>query len=93
MYGILLKNCYVTDGVKAKAEVIDSRGCPVDQVLITGVRYSSDLQRAYAESSVFKFADKPGVWFFCEIRMCMKKGGMCDGITVSLNTKKLYILI
>ncbi|KAI6183036.1 Cutl-8 [Aphelenchoides bicaudatus] len=81
MYGILLKNCYVTDGVKAKAEVIDSRGCPVDQVLITGVRYSDDLQRAYAESSVFKFADRPGVWFFCEIRMCMKKDGMCDGIT------------
>jgi hypothetical protein len=83
MFGILLKNCYVTDGVKQRAEVIDSRGCPVDQVSITGIRYSQDLQRAYAESSVFKFADRPGVWFFCEVRMCMKKDGMCDGVTVS----------
>ncbi|KAK6039822.1 hypothetical protein COOONC_22673 [Cooperia oncophora] len=30
---------------------------------------------------VFKFADKPGVWFFCQIQMCMKKAGMCGGIT------------
>ncbi|KAI6181407.1 Cutl-8 [Aphelenchoides besseyi] len=84
MYGILLKNCYVTDGVKQRAEVIDSRGCPVDPVLITGVMYSDDLQRAYAESTVFKFADRPGVWFFCEVRMCMKKNGMCDGVTLVL---------
>ncbi|RCN33985.1 zona pellucida-like domain protein [Ancylostoma caninum] len=55
--------------------------CPVDPILITGIRYSADLQRAYAESSVFKFADKPGVWFFCQIQMCMKKAGMCHGIT------------
>ncbi|VDO60812.1 unnamed protein product [Heligmosomoides polygyrus] len=60
--------------------------CPVDPILITGIRYSADLQRAYAESSVFKFADKPGVWFFCQIQMCMKKAGMCQGITVSSAT-------
>lgn len=82
MFGILINNCYVTDGVNKKAEVIDSRGCPTDPILITGIRYSQDLQRAYAESQVFKFADRPGVWFFCQIQMCMKKEGMCDGITV-----------
>ncbi len=54
----------------------------MDPILITGIRYSPDTQRAYAESQVFKFADKPGVWFFCQIQMCMKKAGMCDGITV-----------
>ena len=42
MYGILLKNCYVTDGLKGRAEVIDSRGCPIDQVVITGVRWFID---------------------------------------------------
>ncbi|CAD5211475.1 unnamed protein product [Bursaphelenchus xylophilus] len=81
MYGVLVHNCYVTDGVNTKAEVIDSRGCPVDPILITGIRYSADLQRAYAESQVFKFADKPALWFFCQIRMCMKKDGRCDGVT------------
>lgn len=84
MFGILINNCYVTDGVNKRAQVIDSHGCPIDPILITGIRYSSDLQRAYAESQVFKFADRPGVWFFCQIQMCMKKDGMCDGITVCI---------
>ncbi|CAD5207262.1 unnamed protein product [Bursaphelenchus okinawaensis] len=78
MYAILIHNCYVTDGLNQKSEVIDSRGCPVDPLLITGIRYSADLQRAYAESQVFKYADKPGLWFFCQISMCMKKDGLCD---------------
>uniref|UniRef100_A0A914GVG2 ZP domain-containing protein n=1 Tax=Globodera rostochiensis TaxID=31243 RepID=A0A914GVG2_GLORO len=81
MFGILINNCFVTDGVKQKHRVIDEKGCPVDPIAITGIRYASDLQRAYAESQVFKFADRPGVWFFCQIQMCMKKEGMCDGIT------------
>jgi hypothetical protein len=41
----------------------------LDPILITGIRYSADLQRAYAESQVFKFADRPGVWFFCQIQV------------------------
>uniref|UniRef100_A0A158Q928 ZP domain-containing protein n=1 Tax=Elaeophora elaphi TaxID=1147741 RepID=A0A158Q928_9BILA len=81
MYGILINNCYVTDGFGKRTEVIDSNGCSVDPILITGIRYSSDLQRAYGESMVFKFADRPGVWFFCQIQMCMKKEGMCREVT------------
>uniref|UniRef100_A0A915N413 ZP domain-containing protein n=1 Tax=Meloidogyne javanica TaxID=6303 RepID=A0A915N413_MELJA len=64
MFGILINNCFVTDGVKQRVQVIDAQGCPLDPILITGTRYSADLQRAYAES-----------------QMCMKKDGMCDGIT------------
>ncbi|GMT37120.1 hypothetical protein PFISCL1PPCAC_28416, partial [Pristionchus fissidentatus] len=81
MFGVLVKNCYVTDGFGLRSEVIDEQGCPVDPILITGIRYSSDLQRGYAESQVFKFADKPGVWFFCQIQMCMKGHGMCNNVT------------
>ena len=69
MFGILINNCFVSDGVKQKVQVIDNRGCPLDPILITGIRYSADLQRAYAESQVFKFADRPGVWFFCQIQV------------------------
>ncbi|MFH4981398.1 hypothetical protein AB6A40_008107 [Gnathostoma spinigerum] len=81
MFGILIKNCYVADGFGSRADVIDDRGCVVDPILINGIHYTPDLQRAYAESQVFKFADKPGVWFFCQIQMCMKKEGMCKGVT------------
>lgn len=86
MFGLLINNCYVTDGFGQRAEVVDARGCPIDPILITGIRYSADLMRAYAESHVFKFADKPGVWFFCQIQMCMKAAGMCQGISVSYFT-------
>ncbi|KHJ78773.1 hypothetical protein OESDEN_13253 [Oesophagostomum dentatum] len=54
MFGVLINNCYVTDGFGKKADVINDKGCPVDPILITGIRYSADLQRAYAESSVSK---------------------------------------
>ncbi|CAK5044204.1 unnamed protein product [Meloidogyne enterolobii] len=67
--------------IQLHALQLDAQGCPLDPILITGTRYSADLQRAYAESQVFKFADRPGIWFFCQIQMCMKKDGMCDGIT------------
>ena len=31
---------------------------------------------------MFKFADKPGVWFFCQIQMCMKGShSRCNGMT------------
>ncbi|VDN35494.1 unnamed protein product [Cylicostephanus goldi] len=52
MFGVLINNCYVTDGFGKKADVINDKGCPVDPILITGIRYSADLQRAYAESSL-----------------------------------------
>ena len=38
---------------------------------------------AYRESNVFKFADKVGVRFMCEIKLCLKVDNGCQGITVS----------
>ncbi|VDK64457.1 unnamed protein product [Anisakis simplex] len=39
------------------------------------------MNMAYRESLVFKFADRVVVRFQCEIRLCLKEGGGCDGIT------------
>ncbi|KAI6244156.1 ZP domain-containing protein [Aphelenchoides fujianensis] len=70
-HGVLVHNCYVEDGQGEKRMVIDERGCHVDL----------DLNMAYRESSVFKFADKIGVRFLCEIKLCLKVDGGCEGIT------------
>lgn len=37
---------------------------------------------AYREGFVFKFADRVNVRFQCEIRLCYKDEGGCEGITV-----------
>lgn len=80
-YGMLVHNCYVEDGQGEKRQVIDERGCHVDLVL-GDPTYTKDLNMAYRESSVFKFADKVGVRFFCEIKLCLREDDGCAGITV-----------
>ena len=54
----------------------------MDQVL-GDPTYVEDLNMAYRESNVFKFADKVGVRFMCEIKLCLKVDGGCEGVTVS----------
>lgn len=88
----------VEDGQGEKRLVIDERGlvdflseirfahcfsCHVDLVL-GDPTYVKDLNMSYRESNVFKFADKIGVRFLCEIKLCLKMDGGCEGITVSL---------
>lgn len=68
--------------------VIDERGCHIDLVL-GDPTYVKDLNMSYRESNVFKFADKIGVRFLCEIKLCLKMDGGCEGITVTLFQHKI----
>ncbi|KAI6232305.1 Zona pellucida domain-containing protein [Aphelenchoides besseyi] len=80
-HGVLVHNCFVEDGQGEKRMVIDERGCHVDSAVLGDPTYVKDLNMAYRESSVFKFADKIGVRFLCEIKLCLKVDGGCEGIT------------
>ncbi|KAI6217882.1 ZP domain-containing protein [Aphelenchoides besseyi] len=80
-YGVLLKDCYATDGDKRRAELIDSRGCSADPVLFPEVVYSDDLETVYVEAAAFKFVSHLSVKFFCHIELCLKELGLCSGIT------------
>lgn len=44
--------------------------------------YTKDLAMAFQEAHVFKFADKTITRFTCQIKICIKAGNGCDGITV-----------
>uniref|UniRef100_A0A915DC67 ZP domain-containing protein n=1 Tax=Ditylenchus dipsaci TaxID=166011 RepID=A0A915DC67_9BILA len=79
MYGMLVHSCYVEDGQGEKRMVIDERGCHIDQIVLGDPTYTEDLNLAYRESYVFKFADRVGVRFSCEIKLCVKDGG-CSSI-------------
>ncbi|CAI5456146.1 unnamed protein product [Caenorhabditis angaria] len=80
-YGLLVHSCYVEDGQGDKQMIIDERGCHTDHLLIGDPTYVEALNMAYRESFVFKFADRIAVRFQCEIRLCLKEDGGCDGVT------------
>uniref|UniRef100_A0AC34EZV9 ZP domain-containing protein n=1 Tax=Panagrolaimus sp. ES5 TaxID=591445 RepID=A0AC34EZV9_9BILA len=81
IYGILVHSCYVEDGQGVKSMVVDDKGCHKDRSILGDPTYAEALNLAYRESYVFKFADKIGVRFQCEIRLCVKESGGCNGIT------------
>ncbi|PIC16571.1 hypothetical protein B9Z55_023132 [Caenorhabditis nigoni] len=80
-YGLLVHSCYVEDGQGEKQMIIDERGCHTDRLLLGDPTYVEALNLAYRESFVFKYADRIAVRFQCEIRLCLKEDGGCDGIT------------
>uniref|UniRef100_A0A0N4Z1A9 ZP domain-containing protein n=1 Tax=Parastrongyloides trichosuri TaxID=131310 RepID=A0A0N4Z1A9_PARTI len=81
MYGMLVHSCYVEDGQGEKQIVVDSKGCHTDRLLLGDPTYVEALNMAYREGYVFKFADRVAVRFQCEIKLCTKEGGGCNGIT------------
>ncbi|CEF62430.1 Zona pellucida domain-containing protein [Strongyloides ratti] len=81
MYGMLVHSCYVEDGQGEKQMVIDNKGCHTDRLLLGDPTYVEALNMAYREGYVFKFADRVAVRFQCEIKLCAKEGGGCNGIT------------
>ncbi|KAL3098041.1 hypothetical protein niasHT_027586 [Heterodera trifolii] len=80
-FGMLVHSCFVEDVQGERVPVIDERGCHKDQNLLGDPTYSEALNLAYRESYVFKFRDRVGVRFSCEIKLCMKAEDGCAEIT------------
>lgn len=57
--------------------------CGQDLHLVQTPVYSEDLRVAVRESHVFKYADRAVLEFQCQVTVCIKYNGGCDGITVS----------
>lgn len=84
MYGLVVKDCFVMGeekGEEKPVEVLDSRGCTTDPVLLEQLTYDTRAPLAYAQSHVFKFADVSRTHFKCNIQICLRDGGGCDEIT------------
>ncbi|PAV79854.1 hypothetical protein WR25_01965 isoform B [Diploscapter pachys] len=62
--------------------------CHTDHLLLGDPTYVEALNMAYRESFVFKFADRVAVRFQCEIRLCLKDEGGCEGITPPMCNRK-----
>uniref|UniRef100_A0A5S6Q7B4 ZP domain-containing protein n=1 Tax=Trichuris muris TaxID=70415 RepID=A0A5S6Q7B4_TRIMR len=80
-YGMLVHSCSVRDGKGNQIEIIDDKGCALDDFIMDTPKYNDSLGRADQETLVFKFADVLAVQFHCQIRLCLKANNGCDGVT------------
>ncbi|KAI6190125.1 ZP domain-containing protein [Aphelenchoides bicaudatus] len=80
-YCLNVHTCIVDDGHGNEQKLLDYNGCPVDKSLMDQIQYESDLQ-AVRKSNVFKFADRPTVYFSCQLRLELKSDfdGQCNRV-------------
>ncbi|CAD5224096.1 unnamed protein product [Bursaphelenchus okinawaensis] len=88
MYCLTVHSCEVDDGHGNMQKLLDYNGCPVDKALLGKINYISDLE-AEKKGLVFKFADKPTVYFSCQLRLelkndfsdqCLRTSDSCENL-------------
>uniref|UniRef100_A0A914VKU3 ZP domain-containing protein n=1 Tax=Plectus sambesii TaxID=2011161 RepID=A0A914VKU3_9BILA len=81
-FGMLVKNCFVSDGGGASQRVLDARGCPVFTAVVLGnLQYDNSLNLAYVPVWAYKFPDRSQLYFQCQIQICNKRDNECVGVT------------
>uniref|UniRef100_A0A1I7W549 ZP domain-containing protein n=1 Tax=Loa loa TaxID=7209 RepID=A0A1I7W549_LOALO len=72
LYCMRVHTCTVSDGQGGEVvAVLDKKGCSVDKYLLLDLEYIDDLT-AGQESHVFKFADRPALYFNCQLELTIK---------------------
>ncbi|EYB88152.1 hypothetical protein Y032_0252g246 [Ancylostoma ceylanicum] len=71
-YCMTVHSCTADDGQGIGQQIIDEKGCTLDNFLMKNLDYGDNLV-AGQEAHVFKFADKPTIFFACMIRLELKE--------------------
>ncbi|CAD6186826.1 unnamed protein product [Caenorhabditis auriculariae] len=89
-YCMTVHSCTADDGQGMGQQLIDSHGCTLDTFLLQPLEYSDDLTAGQI-SHVFKFADRPTIFFSCMIRIQMKdnSSAVCPRPTEVCDKKRL----
>jgi hypothetical protein len=66
-------SCFVVDPAGAdRLDLIDEQGCATDRYLMGNIEYPTDLM-GVKEVHVFKYADRPALFFQCQINIAVKE--------------------
>ncbi|KRY82764.1 Elongation factor Tu GTP-binding domain-containing protein 1 [Trichinella pseudospiralis] len=81
-FGMLVKNCYVSDGIERSVRILDETGCPTFSPGIQGnLNYDATLNTASVKVWAYKFPDRADLFFQCQIQICNKQSNECAAIT------------
>lgn len=72
---MVVHSCYVDDQAGDRVDLIGPDGCAVDVYLLNNPEYLTDLM-AGVEAHVFKYADRSGLYFQCQITIIIKEPGL-----------------
>jgi len=80
IFGMKVTDCSVRDGLGWSEQVLlNDQGCPVDLELMGPFEYDANRTRATVHFQAHKFPYTASVYYQCNVRLCLRKGG-CDEV-------------
>lgn len=93
MYGIRVKSCFAFNKRNSSVQLIDDRGCPVKNHVVTKFIYDTNTGIADATLySMFRFPESPQVHFQCDIAVCRGKFISTTGLMINYHMNYFLII-
>lgn len=94
VFGMTVADCAVRDGLGwSEQQLFNDQGCPVDFDLMAPFEYNVNRTKAMVKFLAHKFPYTSSVYYQCNVRLCLRKGGcdeppVCDEQGNNLNRKR-----
>ncbi|VDN55226.1 unnamed protein product [Dracunculus medinensis] len=72
IYGFRVKECFA-EAKDGRKTIIIEDSCSIDPLIVSHVKYSESLDKAFADGLAFKFPDADDLWITCMLQICLRK--------------------